>query len=152
MRLLGRPLQKKAVETKRGNTLQRAASIPIQPLAIFAKSELISKAVSHYNSRQSDFALSRREIDYRIASVGDDEYFLNRLCVNYLRHCCSNYDSVLARFLGRVGTGEAYTIVKRRVLLMIGEVYTWLAEECEIQSNSIGYRQSDFIIKTDSKC
>jgi hypothetical protein len=48
------------------------------------------------------------EIDYYpVASPHSDEAFLNRIRVNYLRHCCTLYDDELeelaasSRFLGR---------------------------------------------------
>ena len=121
---------KKAVVTKRRVTVEEAERVPILPPAIIPKDELTRKAIQHHNNRQAGFAVRRRDYDWRSASLGDNPGLLNRLCVNYLRHQCTTYDHVLAEFVGRVGTDEAYPVIKSRVLQVIADAYHWLAEEC----------------------
>jgi hypothetical protein len=48
----------------------------------------------------------------------------------YLRHEMSDYEESLDRIAGKVGAGDAYLIVKGKVLDAIAAVYPHLALEC----------------------
>jgi hypothetical protein len=50
-----------------------------------------------------------------------DPNFLNRLCVNFIRHELTEYHQHLAKIQSRVGTADAYVTIKRRILVAIAE-------------------------------
>jgi hypothetical protein len=60
----------------------------------------------------------------------DDEDFLCRITVNYVRHQMTNYEDSLRKIAGKVGTKEAYLHLKSKVLDAIAEAYPELAAEC----------------------
>lgn len=83
------------------------------------------KAIEHFNGR-----LKRSQSP---ASMKTVKHRLDRLTVNYLRHQQTSYETELRAFKGVVGVGEAYLVVRRRILDLIAETYPALAEECERQ-------------------
>lgn len=92
--------------------------------------ELVRLACEDYNQR-----LSRREDSWEMqeASPDSDKAFLDRICVNYLRHASeTGYDE--ARYQeGKVGGDGVYEPVRRKVFKEIAKVYPELAEECRRQ-------------------
>jgi hypothetical protein len=56
-----------------------------------------------------------------------------RMCVNYLRHCESEYEAQLTQIAGKIGSPDAYFEIKEKVLDAIAFKYDWLAEECTRQ-------------------
>ncbi|MBD7994008.1 hypothetical protein H9639_01680 [Arthrobacter sp. Sa2CUA1] len=83
------------------------------------------KAVEHYNSRlrQNQSPAGPRTTRSR----------LDRLTVNYLRHMQTSYEEELKEFKGVVGVGEAYLVVRNRILDLIAQAYPALQAECERQ-------------------
>lgn len=67
-------------------------------------------------------------------SSGFDERFLHRICVNFLRHECTEYEVDLLKLSGHVGADEARFGVKCKVLDAIAERYPTLADECYRQA------------------
>ena len=89
---------------------------------------MVERACRHYNDRAAD----RGDFD-AFADEGCDQDFLDRITVNYLRHCLTEYERELSRFIGRIGRAEAYEEIKRSVLDAIAKEYPWLADEWERQ-------------------
>jgi hypothetical protein len=56
--------------------------------------------------------------------------FLDRICVNYLRHRFSPYDDALTQIKGQVGAPEAKTLLRIRVYEAIAKTYPELEYEC----------------------
>ncbi|CEA09280.1 hypothetical protein BN1051_02648 [Arthrobacter saudimassiliensis] len=83
------------------------------------------KAIEHYNSR-----LRRSQSP---ASLKTAPARLDRLTVNYLRHRQTSYEEELKEFKGVVGVGEAYLVVRNRILDLIAEAYPQLRAECDRQ-------------------
>lgn len=83
------------------------------------------KALEHYNGR-----LRRNQPP---ATPRTAPSRLNRLTVNYLRHQQTSYEEQLQQFKGVVGVGEAYLVVRNRILDLIATTYPALAAECERQ-------------------
>jgi len=81
--------------------------------------------VENYNS----LWLSRGKSD-KWASLKDDASFLNRIAVNMLRHCFSNYEYELESLYGKVGKDDGYVQLKSRILEKIEEVYPYLSDAC----------------------
>lgn len=89
---------------------------------------LVRRAIAHYN---------RRNPAGRPASLDSDTDFLCRLMVNYLRHQCSEYDSLrtFLRQYAHDGDHEFVgAVVKGRVLRMIAAQYPALHDEARNQA------------------
>lgn len=118
---------RRAVETKTVRVKMDLARITIRVPGL-GRDRLITRACQHYNARADD----RGDL-YNIANASCDQEFLDRIAVNYLRHCLTDYERQLCRFVGRVGQAEAYQKIKCKVLDAIARAYPWLAAECERQ-------------------
>lgn len=114
----------KAVNTKKEKTLQLAKGFNTD-VAAFSKEELIGLACQHYNHR----SLERKKDWY--ATPHSDEVFLNRICVNYLRHVQSEYEYSLNQLYGKTGKQKAYNLAKNNTLESIATLYPWLADDCK---------------------
>lgn len=114
----GRSLEKKqeAVAVAKAIDLQLVA----EPYELMR-----GKAVAHFNNRLRRGQTAMKETSQSKA--------LDRALVNYLRHKMSSYESELKQFKGVVGVGEAYLIIRNRVLDLIAGHYPQLAIECERQ-------------------
>jgi len=122
----------KGTETKRKKIMEDIGAVEIS-VPRLSKKELIRRACRHYNDRKI------AEQDVALAMPDSAPDFLERICVNYIRHRLTHYDSVLDKIRGHVGKEEAYTRLRERVLDVIVVTYPWLADEC--------FRQ-----QLDSKC
>lgn len=91
------------------------------------ESELKRCAVLHYNNLWRE-----RGVD-KYATVNDDELFLQRIMVNYLRHGCSKYERMLDRTYGEIGASDARKLIREKVFQKITELYPYLNEECKRQ-------------------
>lgn len=114
----------KAVETKKSQILSYVRNIKII-IPDIDKEQLIQKACESYNNHKSWLSYERG-YDFTPASPTSDEYFLNRITLNYLRHRCTRYERELEEIFGKVGTQEAYMILKERINSAILEKYTFL--------------------------
>lgn len=89
---------------------------------------LAKRSIAHYN---------RRNPTSRPASLDSDPDFLCRLMVNFLRHQCSEYDS-LRTFLRKHARGTDHefvgAVVKGRVLRLIATKYPMLRAEARSQA------------------
>jgi hypothetical protein len=99
------------------NTLE--IKIPKMPLK-----KLREEAVEHYNWL---WQVERGRYD-KFATVNDDEKFLNRICVNYLRHEHRHYESEIAKMFGKVGKDEGYLLLKKKINEEIFKVYPELKD------------------------
>ena len=83
--------------------------------------ELVERALS-YNSLNWERG--------RYATPSDAPNFLDRICVNFLRHEMTGYEEHLEDVHGRVGAKDAYLAIKEKVLNRIADVYPRLFDEC----------------------
>ncbi len=120
----------KAVETKRQQTEDYVSGVKIE-VPVFPDEELLRRAVNHYN------ALHGGRSDFEMAAESSDRGFLDRICVNYVRHCCTGYEHHLARTAGAVGSAGAYVDIKMAVLDAIADAYPDLGAECSRQASAI---------------
>ncbi len=91
--------------------------------------ELIRDACSNYN----DYSYERRRYDsyapYVPFNSAKDDEFYKRITLNYLRHCCTNYDDLLDYYLSQVKEEDEFGItllLKHSVNSSIRSVYDWL--------------------------
>lgn len=130
-----------AADRKRTATAEWVERLPTPSIPAYTLQKLTALAVAAYNSLWSD-----RDPD-KHASVNDDRDFLDRLCVNFLRHECTNYETRLLETRGKVGASEARLEIRNKVLDAISEEYPLLTAECGRQEarayDSEFYRQLD---------
>ena len=104
----------------RKENLNKVESLNIK-VELLENDKLVDLAVKHYLNRNefSDVNTNNKE-------------FVDRICVNYLRHCCSSYDRQLEKIFGKVGVSQLYVIVKTKVLEEIRKNYPHLS--CEVDN------------------
>jgi len=122
----------RAVETKWEMMQQYLDAIEIR-IPILDRAELIERACEHYNDMQDWRAVEGRSTSGLKATDDSDPKFLERICVNYLRHCLTNYEDHLDEMSGKVGFSQGYREVRCRIFSEISKSYEWLAEECKWQ-------------------
>ena len=123
----------KSVETKLEKTRQWISNIQVT-VPKLAKSVLEIWACRNYNEIQSWRESNGRKTSGSYADeTNSSPEFLHRICVNYLRHCETEYEQLLDAKFGMTGSSECYLEIRRKVLRKIAEVYPWLAEECKKQ-------------------
>ena len=83
--------------------------------------ELTKLAVEYYN----DLWHSRGRFN-KHATTLDDRGFLNRICINMLRHLHEHYEYEINRMFGQVGKTDGYTILRERIENEIFAVYPQL--------------------------
>lgn len=83
---------------------------------------LLKKAIDNYNDHNG--------YSGQIANKDSDKKFLDRIRVNYIRHCCTRYDNELENMFGKVGKNEGYVLLKCRILDVISKTYPYLYDEC----------------------
>jgi hypothetical protein len=109
---------KKSAETKKMKLLAELQSweihIEARPL-----SAVRNNAIQVYNCNNCD-----------CVTLNSDQAFLDRITVNYIRHQLTDYEQRLGLLFGRVGTKEAYPILKEKILDAIAENYPELSNEC----------------------
>ena len=128
----------KALRTKRKRTKQRARAM-ITPPPRWPLPKLVQRACEDYNQRPS-YVGTRWEDDWvdaedhhrDKANPNSDKAFLDRICVNFLRHCLTSYDDAIVQE-GKVGGRQVYKPVRCKALQEIAKVYPELAEECQRQ-------------------
>lgn len=114
----------RAVNTKRMNIMNYVENIKIE-LPEIEYETLIQHACNSYNNFSRHLAYER-EIERELATPDSDTEFLNRICLNYLRHQCTKYEDQLARIYGKVGTEQAHEVLKLKVNEYILEKYPQL--------------------------
>lgn len=118
----------KGLRTKREKLLATIEEIVIE-VRVFSKDELVLQACGDYNAtRACNGGMS--------ASPESGPGFLDRICVNYIRHNLTNYDEVIGNISGQVAVEEAYHLHYTRVMEAIAQKYPWLEEECHRQIES----------------
>jgi len=117
----------KAVETK----LKKIRDY-IKNLKIIVKKipidSIQKKAIRDYNDFKEAI-----EIEYQKATINSDTLFLNRICVNYIRHNLTIYENELEKIFGKVGSKEAYRLLNEEIYSVISSTYPTLSDECITQ-------------------
>lgn len=123
---------KKAVETKlqkiRDYIKNLRITVEKMPIDIIKK-----KAIKDYNDFKEAIEIERGDIDYQKATINSDTLFLNRICVNYIRHNLTIYENELEKIFGKVGSKEAYRLLNEKIYSVISGIYPTLSDECANQ-------------------
>lgn len=123
-----RKLALDAAECRRRELLSRVEGLTIEVPRLEAL-ELERHAWESYSRLQ--WERDHAEAD----GAGADLEFMQRICVNYLRHELTIYDQQLREIAGQVGCHSAYLALKSKVLKAIADVYPDLAPECMRQED-----------------
>lgn len=111
----------KAVQTKRERAISFANSIEIS-IPVMPWNEVLKNAIKSYNDFHYDLCLYRG-YDFVPADIHSDPDFLTRICTNYIRHECTNYERQIHRMFGKVGVQEAHDIIQKRINEKILQIY-----------------------------
>lgn len=121
---------KRAVETKRAKMQEYLDGLTIE-IPFIENDELITRSQKHH---------------YIIWIADDCLPPVERPCVNYIRHCETEYESCLARIAETTGRCDAYIEIKGKVVEAIAEKYDCLAEECEKQLKLSWKRHNEDVV------
>jgi hypothetical protein len=111
----------KATATKTESLLAQIAAMQVS-VKILQRRNLVSQAITSYNERQSDMG--------SYAHKKSDAAFLDRICVNYIRHELTGYDHALQDVAGRTGITQAVHEIRRKIYAAIAAAYPEYAAEC----------------------
>jgi hypothetical protein len=127
----------KATATKRQKMLDwiDALTVDIKPRPL---DQIREQAVQNHAIRAWERG---RETSYQDAP----QEFLDRITVNFLRHCTTAYERLLDETWGKVGAENAYGLIRARVLAAIADAYPELQSECERQVKKMGDRAAELV-------
>ncbi|TKD35310.1 hypothetical protein [Azotobacter chroococcum] len=114
----------KAVKTKTEHLLAAIEAMPLS-VDVLSNKQLLSCAISAYNARNPYSDSS--------ADPKADQAFLDRICVNFIRHELTHYDHALEAMAGKTGINKAIVLLRRRIYSAIAQAYPALADECANQ-------------------
>lgn len=114
----------KSVRTKIATLLAAVDAMPVFVKKI-DEGRLRRIAVDAYNELHWDSDMP--------ASVRSDSLFLDRICVNFIRHELTNYDVSLEETAGKVGVAAALSKIRTKVYSAIERVYPMFSQECKNQ-------------------
>lgn len=121
----------KAVSKRRTSTIEKVNETEFF-IPKIDKDHLIKLACKSYNRHRRMIELEYGR-DYTPATKDSDPEFLNRICVNYLRHNASTYEAKLKSIFGKAGKSEALDIIRTKIYEKIAEFYDYLGAECKRQ-------------------
>lgn len=111
----------KATATKTESLLAQIADMQVS-VKILQRRNLVTQAITSYNGRQSDMG--------SYAQKKSDAAFLDRICVDYIRHELTGYDHALQDVAGRTGITQAVQEIRRKIYAEIAAAYPEYAAEC----------------------
>lgn len=116
-------------DKKRSALVAEAEAMPIRVEAMPLET-LRRRAINNYNDRGP-----RRDDDYSWmpARHDSDALFLERISVNFARHCLTEYDEALEAQFAKVGVNAAVATIRRRVYELIAATWPELSAECTRQ-------------------
>ena len=114
----------KAVQTKTNKLVAEIDEMPVS-VKLIGLQYLRQLAIDDYNERNP--------YGYEPASAQSDAAFLNRICVNYIRHQLTAYDHTLWEISGRTGKSIAVTSIRRKIYEAIAKAYPVFHDECSRQ-------------------
>ena len=119
---------RQAVDNKISNIMEYAQNIDIV-IPIIPDNELKYRACADYNDfKEYQSAIRGEPLEYSPAGPYSDDVFLARICTNYLRHNCTDYETHLEKLFGRTGVHLAHDIIKKRINDKISEQYPWIKD------------------------
>jgi hypothetical protein len=117
---------RKALQTKIEKAITWASTVEIV-LVRRDITDLIPEAIENYNFYNSEAIYSGRKKE--IEWLDFESAFGCRILRNYLRHCCTEYESYIRKNFGKVGVDEAYDVIRSRIEEIINIVYPELKSD-----------------------
>ena len=93
---------------------------------------VVELAVRWWNSRKRE---NGTWANHRRVTLVSDQDILDRVTVNFIRHNLTEYDTLVAQFVGKPGQITTARRLRSRVLAAIGLAYPTLADECKRQAD-----------------
>ena len=124
---------KKAVATKLKNLIEKVNQLEFE-IPKISKEKLLRRSISHYNKMQDYREMEGYNKFGKHVNGDSDKLFLDRIQVNYLRHCMTSYEEDLDGIRGNVGSCDGYFMIRKKIFDNISNVYPWLKDECERQN------------------
>ena len=115
----------KAVETKVSQLMDAVSCMVINVKQI---KRVEAFAIEAYNERNTD--------EFNSVSCKSDRAFLDRICVNFIRHELTEYDISLESVAGKTGIVQAVDAIREKVYAAISVSYPIFKSECERQKKS----------------
>ena len=130
----------KGVATKTARLLADIDAMVVEVRTLDER-ELLQRSIQSYNQR-----LDVTADDYMppLASLDSDPEFLQRICVNYIRHELTRYDRMLSATAGKTGIASAVDAIRTKVYAAISAAYPALTQECDWQ---LMVRRADIIVQ-----
>ena len=116
---------KKAVETKVRKLMDAVSCMTINVEQV---KRVESFAIDAYNEYNED--------NFNPASHKSNRAFLDRICVNFIRHELTEYDFSLETVAGKTGITQAVDAIREKVYAAIAACYPVFKSECERQKKS----------------
>ncbi len=127
-----RRITRQQVEKMPTDVVLRAARRVHITIRELAPTDVIRRALGHYNARNPNKPA---------ATAHSDARFVARICVNWLRHECSQYDTSRTLIRDSTAAEAAGHVLKHRTLTAIAEAHPWLSAECARQKADSGTAQ-----------
>jgi len=119
----------KGVQTKKDRLMRMIEEMDIS-VQVIDIGDVIEQAVHSYNDR----GWERGEKCEKIPAEGlCDSLFHQRVCVNFLRHECTDYDWNLEATAKKVGRGDGIAEIRRKIYDEIRKKYPLFRAECRRQ-------------------
>lgn len=119
-----REAAKKAVKTKKERLINEIESMDVKIVSMSMK-HVRKQAINAYNEWNI--------FEGKFASDKDDQDFLDRITVNYIRHELTDYDQTLYELSGKTGSFEARELIWKKIFGAICKTYPALEKECQRQ-------------------
>lgn len=126
-------LQKRKAAAQKGTSTKIASlleAIEVMPISVKEVKNVRQCAIKSYNNH----ALNRGSESY--ASALDDQEFLDRITVNFIRHELTQYDQAILDAAGKAGVQKAIFRIRQRVYAAIAQAYPALSDQCQAQLQS----------------
>ena len=115
----------KAVETKVKRLMDAVSCMAINVERVKCVESFAIDAYNEYN-----------EDNFNPASHKSNRAFLDRICVNFIRHELTEYDFSLETVAGETGITQAVDAIREKVYAAIAACYPVFKSECERQKKS----------------
>lgn len=118
-------LQAKKLADERKSNAKKGVTTKLQKIREYVENLVIDVPYLEHELLVQTANKELRTLPHEIDMIFDE-----RMCVNFLRHRMTKYESELSKIAGKTGGRGAYYDIKEKVLEAIAEKYDWLEEEC----------------------
>jgi len=116
--------RRKSVRGTARDKLKEKTSLLKINLKVLDEQVLLDRALKNFN----DFKMERE--DYRFADKTSGKTFLDRICVNFIRHNLTSYDQDIEDLFGQQEKDYGLLLLRNKIIKEISKAYPYLREEC----------------------